>query len=83
MHNPESVLVKETNKLLWDFERQTDHLISVRWPDLVIIKWTCRIVDFAVSADPRLKLKESEKKDRYLHLEKTVERESDGDTNCN
>ena len=30
MHNPESVLENETHKLLWDFERQTNHLILVR-----------------------------------------------------
>ena len=36
MHNPESFPGKETHKLLWDFEIQTDHLISARWPDLVI-----------------------------------------------
>ena len=29
-------------------------------------KRTCKIVDFAVLADHRVKLKESEKKDKYL-----------------
>ena len=42
---------------------------------------------FAVSDYHRVKLKESEKKDKYLdlarELKKTVEHESDGDTNCN
>ena len=38
MHSPVSVLVNETRKLLWDFEIQTDHLISARRPDLIIIK---------------------------------------------
>ena len=38
MHNPESVLENETYKLLWDFEIQTDLLISARRPDLIIIK---------------------------------------------
>ena len=37
MHNPESVLKNETQKLLWDFEIQTNHLTSVRRPDLIII----------------------------------------------
>ena len=53
------------------FEIQTDHLIQARWPDLVIInnkKRTCQIVDFAVSADHRVKLKENEKKDKYQDL---------------
>ena len=37
MHDPESVQENETNKFFWDFEIQTDHLISARRPDLVII----------------------------------------------
>ena len=36
MHNPESVQENETNKLR-DFEIQTDHLISARRPDEVIV----------------------------------------------
>ena len=54
MHNPTSVQENETHKLLWDFDFQTDHLISVRSPDLIIInkkKRTCKIVDFAVPVD--------------------------------
>ena len=73
MHNLESVLENNTHKLLWNFDIQTDHLISVRRPDLVIInkkKRTCRIVDI-------VKLKESQR------TETTVEHESDGDTNRN
>ena len=71
MHNPESILENETQKLLWDLEIQTDHLILARQPDLVIIskeKRTCRIVDFAVPADYGVKLKESEKTVKYLDL---------------
>ena len=30
MHNPESVLEYEMHKVRWDFEIQTDHLISAR-----------------------------------------------------
>ena len=37
MDNQESVLEKETQKILWDFEIKLDHLISVRKSDLVII----------------------------------------------
>ena len=37
MHDPASVLENETHKLLWDFEIQTDPLISARRPDLIII----------------------------------------------
>ena len=35
LYNPESVLENETHKILWDFEIQTDHLISTRRPDRV------------------------------------------------
>ena len=33
MHNPESILENKMHKLLWDFEIQTDHLISARQLD--------------------------------------------------
>ena len=70
MYNPASVLENETHKLHRDFDIQTDHLISARRPDFIIInkkkKRTYRVVDFAVPADHRLKLKENEKKDKYL-----------------
>ena len=38
MHNPASDLENDIHKLLWDFDLQTDHLISARRPDLIIIK---------------------------------------------
>ena len=69
LHNPESVLESETQKLFWDFEIQTYHLILARRPGLIIInkeKRTCRIVDFAVPADHRVKLKQNEKRDKTL-----------------
>ena len=60
MYNPESVLENEMHKIFWDFEIQTDPLVSARQPDLVIVnkkkkkkkkkKRTCRIFDFAVPA---------------------------------
>ena len=37
MHNPAPVLENDTHKLLWDLDIQTDHLISARKPDLIII----------------------------------------------
>ena len=36
MLNPDSVLATEMQKLLRDFEIQTDHLISAKWPNLEI-----------------------------------------------
>ena len=38
MHKSESIQENETQKILWEFERQADHLISVRRPELVIVK---------------------------------------------
>ena len=37
-------------------------------------KRTCKIVDFAVSADHRLKLKESEKMDKYLDFARELKK---------
>ena len=71
MHNPAPVRENDTHKLLWNFNIQTDHLIPTTRPDLIIInkkKSICKIVDFAVPADHRINLKESEKKDKYLDL---------------
>ena len=97
MHNPAPVLENDTNKLLWDFDIQTDHLISARRPALIIInekkkekkkKRICIIVDFAVPADHRIKLKECEKKDYYLDLarelkkKQTMEHEGENYINC-
>ena len=54
-----------------------DHLILARQPDLIIIikkKRTCQIVDFAVLADHRVKLKENEKKDKHLDLARELKK---------
>ena len=52
---------------------------------LIIKKRICKIVNFAVPADHRIKLKECEKKDKYLNLarelKKTMEHESDNSIN--
>ena len=77
MHNPAFVLENETHKLLWNFDIQTDHIISARIPDLRIIDnktRTCKILDFAVRADTKIKLKESEKKDKYLELARELKK---------
>ena len=72
MHNPAPVLENDTHKFIMDIDIQTDQLISARTPDLIIFKKkkkrTCKIFDFTVPADHRIKLKEYEKKDKYLDL---------------
>ena len=80
IHNTESLRQYETYKLLWYFVIQTDHLISARRPDLVIVtkkekkKRTCRVVDFTVPADHRVKLKESEKRVKYQDIARELKR---------
>ena len=77
MHNPAPVLENDSHKLLWDFNIQTDHLIPARRPDHIIINKKmriCKIVDFAVPADHRINLKESEKKDKYLDLAREIKK---------
>ena len=60
-----------------DFEILTDHLILGRRPDLVMMSKkkknsTRLIVDFAVLADHRMKIKENENKGMYLDLAKEL-----------
>ena len=75
MHNPESFQENGTHKILRDFEIQTDHLISTRpCNNHQPKKRIGQIEDFAVLADHRVKLKESEKKDKYLDFAVNLEK---------
>ena len=82
MHNPALILENTTHKVLWDFNIQTDHLILARRTDLIKInkkrkekkKRTCKIVDFAVPVDHRIKLKECEKRDKYLDFARELKK---------
>ena len=59
-HEPESVLENEDYKILWDFNNQTDVIEGWRL-DLVVVdkkRRTCKIIDFAVPGDSRIKEKE-------------------------
>ena len=76
MHGAESILENKTNKLLWDLVIQMDQ-ISARRSDLIIInkkRRTCRIVDFVVPADYRVKWKERERRDKYLDLSRELKK---------
>ena len=56
---------------------QTDYLIPARRSDLIIInkkKKICKIIDFAVPADHRIILKESEKRDKYFDLARELKK---------
>ena len=81
MHNPAAVIENDAHKLLWDFEIQTDHLISTRRPDLISIKKNLKeenfkIVDFAIPADHRINLKECKKQDKYLNLARELKKKT-------
>ena len=77
MHNPANVLVNDTHKLLWDFDIQMDYLITVRRPDLIVINIkneNMRNCGIRCTDDHRMKLKESEKKDKYLDLARELKK---------
>ena len=85
MHKAESILL---NRILWNFEIQTDYLIPTGRQDLVLInnkKRRCHLVGFAVPTGYRVKIKENKKIDKYMNLarelKKAVDHESDGDDN--
>ena len=99
MHKPESVLRNKTLKILWDSEIQSDHIIPARRPDLVIgktppppypppKKTNENLLNSGRyrPADHRMKIKENEKRDKYLdlarELKKATDHEDDGYTNC-
>ena len=49
---------------MWDFSIQTDHVIEVWRPDLVVVdkkRRTCKITDFAVPGDSRIEEKDLQK----------------------
>ena len=75
------IIIIDTDKPPWDFDIQSDHLISASRPDLIIInkkqekkKRICKIFDYTVSADHRINLKECEKKDKYLDLARELKK---------
>ena len=72
MHNPASVLENDTHKLLWDIDidrlPKLGQKIRPYNNQQQKKKRICKIVYFAVPADHRIKLKECEKKDKYLDL---------------
>ena len=78
LHNPAPILENNTQKLLWDFNIQTDHLITARRPTLIIIikknKENFKIFDFAFPVNHRINLKECEKKDKYIGLARELKK---------
>ena len=65
---PDSILENETHKILWDFEKQTDNLISTRRPDHVITKQNNNKTEILPNCElcrpgvQRVKIKEKEER---------------------
>ena len=73
-HNPQSVVENDKCKILWDFTIQTDHYITARRPDIVVVdkdKKTCQLIYVACPGDKRVKEKDDKKvvKDQDLARE--------------
>ena len=91
MHNSESALGNVTHKLLWDFEIQTDHQISVRRPDLIIInKKERKLAELWTLLSQQTTEKNWKNVKRGISTsillgdwKKAVEHENDDNTNCN
>ena len=63
--------------MFWEFEVHTDHLIPARKQNYVIIYTKQKIYligDFAVSGDPRVKIKEKGKRYKYLDLARDLKK---------
>ena len=75
MHNPESVLETEPHKILSDFDLQTDNLIAIRQPALVIVnsnkKENLPNSGLCYSGCSR----EREKREKYLDLAREVKKQ--------
>ena len=72
MHNSASVLENETHKLPLDFDikknRSPNLCRTTKSYKIQLNKRTCKIVDFIVSVDYRVKLKENENLDKFIDL---------------
>ena len=68
MNSPAAVLENDTQKILWEFNIHADHQILAGRLDLLAMKKKKDLqhCEFCVPADHRIKLKECEKKDKYL-----------------
>ena len=78
IHNPAAVLENKTHKVLSDFEKQTDHLISARRADLVIVKKNLPNCELCRSGGPQNKTKKAKREistQTLLGYRKTLEHE--------
>ena len=71
MLSSKSVPENEVHKVLWDFEIQTYHQIATRRQDQVIVK---KEENVTVPEEHKVKLKEIEKRDKYLDFARELEK---------
>ena len=75
MHNADSFLENVAHKGIWDFEIQTDPLISTRRPDLALSKMRKEnVMDFAALTDHWEEINERQKIDKYLDLARELKK---------
>ena len=77
MHNPASVRENDTQKHLWEFGHRngSPNLSQKTRPyNNQQKKRTRKFVNFVVPAYHKIKLKESEKKDKYLYLARELKK---------
>ena len=84
MHNTAAVLENDTQKILWDFDIQTDHIISARrqpYSNQQQKKENLQNCRLCYPGWHRLKLIEFQKKDKYLDLSRELKKnmEYEGD----
>jgi len=70
LYVPQPVIESKNVKIPWDFEVRTDHIISVRRPDIAVIlqKEMCYLIDVSIPADINIIEKEKKKILKYQDL---------------
>ena len=74
---PASVVENDIVKILWDFNIQTDHVISHRRSAIVLLYKTerkCHLIDITVSGEKWIDLKEQKKVGNYSELRRKVKK---------
>ena len=76
-HRADKVAENDEVKILWDMQVQTDHEITARRPDILILKKkeaSVIIIDISVPGDTRIKDTEQEKILKYQDLKREIKR---------
>ena len=76
-HEPTAVVENENAKILWDFNIYTDHVITARRPDIVVLDKASHsglIIDINCPNDANVCKNEKEKRQKYTELKIELER---------